>query len=403
MSDSYLISTFSSKVNINKDIILIDNSSENDLFSLEKDIHPLSLKKFKQVNTAINYIKQIWFKDTIIIINNNSYSEFIESFNDNIKEVNFFPKIIINNNKKKNFIQNNDNFFCKYKVATSIEEIKTILNELNTAINFDSLEYDAQLTFEKIDSTEKLILPLLYKILIDLVDKDGNNIFIEYIYKKYSNNNFQIKDLLQQIISKANIPLEILSKYYIRLFTMESEFYKDLNKDLRLNEKEKYMPYIQTLYEGIKLKALPLASDNELYRGSQISNNEIENLKNYCKKKLKHLPGAIVFSRSFLSFSKNKAVAEKFLKNINIYNNNLSKVLFILEKDDSIGYDLSTHCDIEKLSFLPNEKEVLFLPFSSFAIKEINEINWHNDKIYEIKLLYLGKYLEDLKKKEIFK
>ena len=69
------------------------------------------------------------------------------------------------------------------------------------------------------------------------------------------------------------------------------------------------------------------------------------------------------------------------MNNINIYNNNLSKVLFILEKDDSIGYDLSTHCDIEKLSFLPNEKEVLFLPFSSFAIKEINEINWHNDKI----------------------
>ena len=281
---SYINITFSHKVNINKDIILIDNSSKSDLFSLEEKIHPLSIKKFKKVNTAINDIKQIWFKDTIIIINNNSYSEFIESFNDNIKEVNFFPKIIIYTNKKKNSIQNNDIFFCKYKVATSIEEIKSILNELNTAINFDSLEYDAQLTFEKIDSTEKLILPLLYKILIDLVDKDGNNIFIEYIYKKYSNNNFQIKDLLQQIISKANIPLEILSKYYIRLFTMESEFYKDLNKDLRLNEKEKYMPYIQTLYEGIKLKALPLASDNELYRGSQISNNEIKNLKNYCEK-----------------------------------------------------------------------------------------------------------------------
>ena len=45
------------------------------------------------------------------------------------------------------------------------------------------------------------------------------------------------------------------------------------------------MPYIKTLYEGIKVKALPLASDNMLYRRTQISKDEMEKLKGYLKKK----------------------------------------------------------------------------------------------------------------------
>ena len=61
-----------------------------------------------------------------------------------------------------------------------------------------------------------------------------------------------------------------------------------------------------------------------------------------------------------------------------------------------MDYSLSTHADIEKISFYPNEKEVLFFPFSSFEIKEIN-IN--NENIYEIKLLYLGKYFKKLESK----
>ena len=64
-------------------------------------------------------------------------------------------------------------------------------------------------------------------------------------------------------------------------------------------------------------------------------------------------------------------------------NKELSKVLFKLEKDDNIEYSLSTHSDIEDFSYY-EEKEVLFFPFSSFEIKEINEINDENVKIYEI-------------------
>ena len=107
----------------------------------------------------------------------------------------------------------------------------------------------------------------------------------------------------------------------------------------------------------------------------------------YKNKKIKGLPSSIVFSKSFLSFSKDKKIEDYFLSFEN-KNKDLSKVLFILEKDDNIGYNLSTHADIEKISFFPNEKEILFFPFSSFEIKDIKEINQGNEKIYEISLLY---------------
>ena len=118
-------------------------------------------------------------------------------------------------------------------------------------------------------------------------------------------------------------------------------------------------------------------------------------IKKYLNKKIKDLPGAIVFSRAFLSFSKEKKIAENFLKNNN-NNKDLCKVLFILDKDENIDYNLGTHADIEKISYFPNEREVLFFPFSSFEIKEIKEEKINNENIYFIKLLYLGKYLKEL-------
>ena len=62
-----------------------------------------------------------------------------------------------------------------------------------------------------------------------------------------------------------------------------------------------------------------------------------------------------------------------------------------------MDYSLSTHADIENISLYPKEKEVLFFPLSSFEIKEINKIKINEKFGYEIKLLYLNKYLEELK------
>ena len=91
-------------------------------------------------------------------------------------------------------------------------------------------------------------------------------------------------------------------------------FKKNMNKSLGLNKVDNYLPFIEVLYEGVKLKALPLASDNILYRGSKITKDEIDRIQCYLDKKIDNLPGSIVFSKSFLSFTKIKDKAEEFLK-----------------------------------------------------------------------------------------
>ena len=354
-----------------------------------------NVRLLKNVDEAIERMKYILFEETKIIISDNLYPEFIKQFNENINNMCFAPKIIIFTKNKKTFFENNKDFhnntFYNFGgVVDTFEEVKTFLKKENID--------DAQLSFEYIDKKEKLLLPLFFKTLIDKISNEDMQKYTSSLYDDYSKNE-KIKDLLGSIKNISNIPIEILSKYYARLYTAESDFYKNINKDLVLNKKEKCLPYIKTLYEGVKLKSLPLANKNILYRGAKISNNELKKINDYIHNKIDGLPISIVFSKSFLSFTKDKRVADYFLS-YGKKDKNLSNVLFILEKDDNLEYNLSTHADIENISFRPEEREVLFFPFSSFEIKDIKETTIGNEKRYEINLLYLGKYLKDIENDE---
>ena len=55
-------------------------------------------------------------------------------------------------------------------------------------------------------------------------------------------------------------PIEILCKYYIRAYEMQSKLFSSLNKDLRQNKITKYLSFIKILYAGIKLKSISLAN-----------------------------------------------------------------------------------------------------------------------------------------------
>ena len=158
---------------------------------------------------------------------------------------------------------------------------------------------------------------MFYQYLIDSVSTNNIEKCTEYIYNKY-NTNEEIKNLLYPIKNIPEIPIELLSKYYAKLYTIECQFYVDINRELREKQRKKYLSYIKLLYEGVRLESLPITSNNEiLYRGSKISNDEVIKIKKYLKNKIKDLPGAIVFSRSFLSFTKDKKIAEGFLNNTN--------------------------------------------------------------------------------------
>ena len=392
-------------------IIWIESNIEGNEYL--KEIESLGYYKinfYKNINEAIMQIKNIEFEETIIIVKGDLYFEFIEKFQDNLKNFYIIPKIIIfvenkeefiNKNKDKEYLLNHP-FYNSGGIIASFEDIKKFI--LNPTINIKkklvlNREDEGQLVFEYIDCKEKLLLPLLYKTLIEVTPNDKIEEFTDFLYNKYAKNNKELKKLFDSFKDLSNIPFELLSKYYIRIYTEEeSNFYSDLNKDLRINKKDIYLPYIKVLYEGIRLKSLPLANNSILYRGSILSNNEIEKIKKYLNNKIEGLPSSIIFSKAFLSFTKDRLIAENFINLNKNKTNELSKVLFILEKEDNIDFSLSTHADIEKISYFPIEREVLFFPFSSFEIQGIKEIKMNDEEIYEIKLLYLGKYIKEIQK-----
>ena len=190
--------------------------------------------------------------------------------------------------------------------------------------------------FEYIDSKEKLCLPLYFKSLLEATSLDNLKNYTSLLFNTYSKNNSQVKTLFGEIESKQNIPIEILSKYFAKLYSAESEFYKDINKDLRLGKIEKHLPYIKILYEGVKLKSLLFSTDNILYGGSIISFDEINKIKNYLNNKIEGLPGAIIFAKPFLTFSSKNNIRDIFEdKKVN---KNFIKVFFILEIDYDINY-----------------------------------------------------------------
>ena len=392
-----------------------------------KDLEQLGYKKlrlFEKIGEALDYMKSIQFEETKIIVSGRLFNEFINIFKANILDICFMPKIIVFTGNKKRFLSYNqdyekiENKFYTYGgIATIIDEIKDFLNKENNNINKNLLidsqmnqndsnnnsislinqdkpkeiknNVDVQLTFEYIDNKYKLILPLFYKALIDKMSSENMEEYTKSLYNIYSKESKNIKNLLEQILMP--VPIEILAKYYARLYTFESNIQKCINKDLRMNKIDKYKVYIKTFYEGVKLRSLTLSKDSILYRIGNLSYDEINKIKTHLKNKITGLPCSIVFSKTFLSFSKDESEAKKYLE---YTDKKLPIVLFKLINDNEEEYNLSTHGDIEKISYYPNEKEVLFFPFSSFEIKDIQEINLENEKGYEITLLYLCKYLK---------
>ena len=392
-----------------KNIIWIDPDIDKDEFiQYEKEIAEnnfLKVKLFKNVSESMEYIKEIKFQETEIIINGGFYSEFVHKFKENIANMYLAPKIIIFTSDIKTFTETNkdyknteDKFYRFGGVVNTFKKVKRFLkNERENQIDIENKPKKIEesllsdLSIEFIDNKQKLILPLFYKALINDVSNDNMKRYTNNMYNAYNNENDELKSLLYSIEPFSNIPIEILSKYYTRIFTVSNNLNKDIKNSIKMKKTSKILPYIQTLYEGIKLRSLPLFNENILYLGSILPDDQINIIKENFSKKVKHLPCSYIFSKNFLTFMKERQAVEKLLIN-SINETNYSKVLFILQKNDYVDYNLSTSCDLENISYFKNHKEVLFLPFSPFGVKEIREIDINREKVYEIKLVFLVEY-----------
>ena len=146
------------------------------------------------------------------------------------------------------------------------------------------LNYERILTFEYLQSEEDLLAPALYKDIItnEKITKEDCKKFHEYIL---SFQNDQLNSLIKNLNLFEYIPFEILSKYWIRCYTIESDFYKVLNNDLMKSKLPfNYRTFINMMYTGFSLNSIISYPGKFLYRGSSINKSEIQKIKEYNKK-----------------------------------------------------------------------------------------------------------------------
>ena len=261
---------------------------------------------------------------------------------------------------------------------------------------YEHKNIDLPFNFEKIRNRGDLHLNLFYKILLD-ISKTDNNKFKE-LMKKYK-NYAKYKALFNPIINIPDIPIELLSKYYARMFTIDGDFFDKMKRDLLIDYNKDniiYQSYIKTLYEGVErniLKPLQTFQNIQLFSAQYYTENQIKELNEYRLRKVEYYEVPIIFSKSFLSFTKDINIAEHYIST-----NNKNTMIKVVKA--SPEYNLNTHADIRELSCFPDEKKVLFFPFSAFGIEDF--IYDSEKKIYILKLIYLGKFIKDYELKYKF-
>ena len=238
---------------------------EKEKSNFENDVHP-----YDNITEALNFLKKIKFESTIIIISGNYFIDFVTQFYNELKFIYVIPKIIIFTSIKRNYvlpeeILNNERFYKYGGIKTSFNEIEEFINKIKNEIIDNTQQrpltkaiIGERFIFDQVKSKKDLLLPAFYKALLDKSNFHDNNEFIKYLYDNYI-NELNYKNILNQIINVPDIPVELLSKYYARIYTIEGNFYKNMKMDLLLNSNEHfktYMPFIKTLYEGLEKGAL---------------------------------------------------------------------------------------------------------------------------------------------------
>ena len=370
------------------------NNSTTEIYPINTQINgEFDTYSFTNIQDPIQLLKtkNYRFYETIIIISGSLFVPFVREFQNNLKDIFVIPKIVVFSSSKAKIplpgdIQN-QSFYHAGGVCTNFEEIKKYINQQiiridpKDQVNKTFIKPGDKLIFDQVTNWKDAIFPLFYTKFFDESKPADNYQFIKNMYMIYS-KEVQYNQILNTIINIPDIPVELLSKYYLGIYTINGSFYGNMKRDLLDENSAKmnfYLPFIKTIYTGLKKGALKQYISGALYSAQTLSPEQITELFKYKQNRKAGLPLSTLFSRGFISFTKDIAVAQKFLANKNA-------LLTIVQSQEQ--EEISAHADIEDLSYFGNEKEVLFFPFAIFGVDDF--VHDPNGKAHEVKLIYMG-------------
>ena len=371
----------------------------NDYYKVFKNNECL---RYNNVDTVIRILiedKSLVFRETIIIISGRLFHEFYKKFNHNINEIKIAPIVVVFCIEKEKFIDNlrfNDININKFSFNESF--VFTQTTELSNFINGIKEEKE-DINFDEVRNIYELIIPCYYPYLIEDVTQTEINFYNQNIIYNYHEEKKETENRIKTMIKslkRSNFDYKaLISKYWLRIYTIQSTFFSQMNKTLREQKENRidYEPLIKICYEGVRKKYLNYVIDTKLYRGQKISKKELnKGLLLKLKRDNNEIDKIIIYCRSFLSFSKQKRVAKYFM-NRKEPSNEEFKVLLKINGINNKDIDLNaiSNASIQQFSEFENEEEILFFPFSCFEVEDIKP-KQKDGYYHKIVLNYLGKY-----------
>ena len=379
-----------------------------------------SVKEAFDIITDPNNYNQYKFKLFYIIISGELSEEFFNEYMRKILEFHILAATIIYCPEKDKKLYELkpyylDNFLNPGKVASISLDVINYIKSVECPYYLEIPKIEKKEEYEHINKDPTFsaeftyignIAEMSYPILISkhinstLIEKDD----LEKMQKIFMALYPKLKHLFKPSQEKnIFIPYHILAKYYLHIYTLETNFFCDMNKELKERNFDKYRIYIFLLYNALNKGVFKSYAASNIYRGGTLSNEEFDSLmKKINKKKNSKSKDEKVFffSRKFLSFSKKEYVANEFLQIAIVCNYTGVYVRFVVEGIEDNDYFVS-NIDINemKLSTFAEEEEVLFLPLSCFEVIDIENEQFCGKEIKVIRLRYLNHYKKEINKK----
>ena len=384
-------------------IVCIDKDEQYKKYQDDiKKYDNIKLKYFEKVNEGINYIKEIRFQKTIIIISQDLFPDFYESFRKNENEMYVLPKIIIFNEINETYdtekynttLLINDEFYNIGGIKNNKDELIAFVE---SSINKYKPEFEKnnevrikneELKYQLISNKDELIVPIFYSKYIKISEQIKIKECIGNIFKS-NENIIPLGFIFSQLNEAGNIPISILSKFLIRAYSTHINFSLKMNQELLNKHFNDYLPIIQILYKSVYNCYLNFEYLHKLYKCFIDKKNNLETLFNNFNQKKNKFPKAILYGYSFFSFYYDESLFDNMIDNFKKKNSNDEVIIKLILEGTKNLRNVSNNTIINKeLSYFEDEKEILFFPFSCFEIKKIDK---NNEKQYTIILNYLSR------------
>ncbi|CAF0875400.1 unnamed protein product [Didymodactylos carnosus] len=257
-----------------------------------------------------------------------------------------------------------------HATKTNKRNAQSMMKQSNI-FNFFGLEKERSSKNLPHDSASFLWSQLLLNVLkklprTELAKQEMLNKFIDY----YKENEIE-----QKKIELFRLTYE--ARDAIKWFTADSFIYRLVNKALRnenIDDLYLYRFYIIDLCTQLEEESKQTKlTTSTLYRGQKMSEYELDKFQNHI--------GMIISTNGFLSSTQDRKVALTYVEGMG-ETDELKKVLFEITIDKDVNN--VTYADVDRLSQMKGEKEVLF---STDAVFKIDNVVFDSDlKIWKIQM-----------------